>query len=183
MRITPTLLGVLSHADGYHYLRGLSCCTVCRYLSQCRDIVAQVHMPSGAKLWQNRHRYVQPRTHTQQISENVVNLCGNRVKSVIKGYFLWCQIKKGICRNIRHWHWWWELTLADGFQTQVFYMFITFLEICFYHSPVASDKAKNQTLISQTLGFKAGAVQRQSFRPMRQKSSNPLNGKRSSKLL
>lgn len=60
-------------------------------------------------------------------------------------------------------------------------MFIIFLEICFSHSLVASDKAKNQKLMSQTLGFKAGAGQRQSFRPMRQKSFNPLNGIRSPK--
>lgn len=66
MRITPTLLGVWSHADGYHYLRGSA---AVRHADVYHNVKmserACTRMPSGAKLWQNHNRYVQPRTHAR----------------------------------------------------------------------------------------------------------------------
>lgn len=176
MRITLTLLGVWSHADGYHYLRGFGCCTACGCLSQCRDVWVRVHPV------QNRDKTVAgtcSRAHTHAAD---IWKCREspwqQSRVLSKAIFCDGRLKMGSAGTSDIW---WGLTLADGFQTQIFYMFV-FLEIFFFsHLLAASEKAKNQTRISLTLGSRAGAGQRQTFSPMRQKSCHPLNGKGSPK--
>lgn len=97
MRITPTLLGIWSHADGYHYLRGFGCCTACRCLSQRQDVWASLHTHAIRCKTVTKPYQVCAAAHTrtQQTSKNVVNLCGNRVKSVIKAIFCDGRLKMG----------------------------------------------------------------------------------------
>lgn len=99
-------------------------------------------------------------------------------QSVIKSYFLWWQIKNGICRNIRH-------LMRDNTgrwlpNTSILHVHI-FRDLFFPLLLAASDKVRNQSRASLTLRFKAGASQRQSFKPMRQESCHLRNGKRSPK--
>lgn len=124
------------HADVYHNVETSERTCTCHRVQNCDKSVTGMCSRAHAHSRHLKMLWISVATEWKVLSKAI--FCDGR-------------LKMGSARtsDIR-----WELALADGFQTQVFYMFIIFLELCFSHSLVASDKAKTKHLFHKLWGLR-----------------------------